>query len=160
MVCVPCRGHVAVWRIKLAAVVYRLSLRSICSARPRRLQACSQAQLQTHPSHLHPPQPLTNPCPHVSHTHTEFWIVAIPTSSHDTIYSGQPLLPRVLCFSSMQISHVLIVVIYLFFLWKREKREGKCLLQKLIRCLSSRKRRDRRFVGQPVCTFETVGLNS
>lgn len=133
MVCVPSRGHVAVWRIKLAAVVYRLSPpRSICSARPHTLQLCSQALLQTHNPPTYPtlPNPLQIPVPipMYTHTHTHRALNSCnihQQPSHDTIYSVQPLLPRVLWLSSMQISHVLIVVIYLFFLWKREEKGGE-----------------------------------
>ena len=45
----------------------------------------------------------------------------------DTIYSVQPFLPRVPRLSSMQISHVLIAFIYLFFgeRGKKEKKPGE-----------------------------------
>lgn len=104
--CVLGWGHVAEWRIKLAAVVYRLSPLSICSARPRR-HLCSQAQLQP------PTPPPKSPSPCLSHT--QFWIpflIIHHQPSHDRIYSVQPLLPRVLWLSAMQISHVLIAIIY------------------------------------------------
>lgn len=116
------------WRIKLAAVVCRLSPHPGPSALPGPVDSCSALRHHSRPLPSHPPQPLTNPLslsPCHTQTHTVLNSCNIHQQpSHDTIYSVQPLLPRVLWLSSMQISHVLIVIIYLFFMEERKKGRG------------------------------------
>lgn len=142
-VCVPSQGHVAVWRIKLAAVPPPLGPSALLGP------IDSSFALKLCPTHFTLPSAWQIPFPNPM-SHTRFWLVAISTSSpcyHDTIYSMQPLLPRVLWLPSMQISHVLIVVIFLFFifLWNR----GEAFPSELIRWLS-RKRKEYRLVAWDV----------
>lgn len=114
-----CRAE-AMWRIKLAAVVYRLSptVHLLYSA------PYNQAFRSTPPLHpqtqsglLHPLSiPILTSLMHtVLNSCNIHW-----QPSHDTIFSVQPLLPRVLWLPSMQISHVLIVVFV--FIEKGKKR--------------------------------------
>lgn len=100
------RGSVAVWRIKLAAVDYRVSPTLPVHLLSPVVLLSGSAPVPSHPA---------PPC------HTQF---LNSCTSHDTISSVQPLLPRVLWLSSMQISHVLIVVIYLFLYGGEKKRAG------------------------------------
>lgn len=149
MVCVASRGHVAVWRIKLAAVVYRLPPPvHLLYAGPKTPALFSRTppQPNNHTNLFQHPQPLTNPRPHATHTVILNSCNIHQQPSHDTIYSVQPLLPRVLWLSSMQISHVLIAR-YLFFLWKREKKGGKGFLPELIRWLSKKKKKTVQWCG-------------
>jgi len=146
-------------RIKLAAVVYRPPPLHLLRSAPYTPVLLSGAA----PAPPPPPQTLyksLSPCHTHSRTQTQFWIVALSTSSHDdTIYSVQPLLPRVLWLSSMQISHVLIVVIYLFiFMAKREgKKRGGVEFPPLIRWLSRGEKNEAS--GQAACISETTSLS-
>lgn len=137
MVCAPSWGHVAVWRIKLAAVVYRLPPPS--PSAPLSPQVSISALRHYPPT---TPYKSLSPCQTHAHTHTVLNSCNIHQQpNHDTVYSDQPLLPRVCWLSSMQISHVLIVVIYLFISYGREKKNSREEFPpELIRWLSEKER--------------------